>query len=36
EIDRLLGDGADRAAAIADPILAQTYEIIGMVRSRQF
>ena len=35
EIDRLLGDGADRAAAIANPILEQTYDIMGMVRSRQ-
>ncbi len=35
EIDRVLGDGADRAAAIADPILARTYDIVGMVRSRQ-
>ena len=34
EIDRLLGRGADRAAAIADPILQQTLEIVGMVRSR--
>ena len=35
EIDRILGDGADRAAAIAEPILARTYEIVGLVRSRQ-
>ena len=35
EIDRVLGKGADRAAAIADPILEQTYDIVGMVRSRQ-
>ncbi len=35
EIDRILGDGADRAAAIAEPILAKTYDIVGMVRSRQ-
>ena len=34
EIDRILGDGADRAAAIADPILAETYEKVGMLRSR--
>ncbi|HMQ92406.1 MAG TPA: tryptophan--tRNA ligase [Amaricoccus sp.] len=34
EIDRILGDGADRAAAIAEPILARTYEIVGLVRSR--
>jgi tryptophanyl-tRNA synthetase len=32
EIDRLLGRGAERAAAIAAPILARTYEIVGMVR----
>ena len=35
EIDRILGDGADRAAAIAEPILARSYEIVGLVRSRQ-
>jgi tryptophanyl-tRNA synthetase len=35
EIDRVLGDGADRAAAIAEPILADTYDILGMVRSRR-
>ena len=34
EIDRLLGRGAERAAAIADPILARTLEITGMIRSR--
>ncbi|MEO1538764.1 MAG: tryptophan--tRNA ligase [Pseudomonadota bacterium] len=34
EIDRILGDGAERAAAIADPILSRTYEIVGMLRSR--
>ena len=32
EIDRLLGEGAEKAAAIAAPILARTYEIVGMVR----
>jgi tryptophanyl-tRNA synthetase len=32
EIDRLLGRGADKAAAIAEPILARTYEIVGLVR----
>ena len=31
EIDRILADGADRARAIAAPILKKTYEIIGMV-----
>ncbi len=35
EIDRLLGDGANRAAAIATPILEHTFEIMGMVRSRE-
>ncbi|MFN3936212.1 MAG: tryptophan--tRNA ligase [Gemmobacter sp.] len=34
EIDRILGRGADRADAIARPILARTYDIVGMVRSR--
>ncbi|MEZ5777875.1 MAG: tryptophan--tRNA ligase [Paracoccaceae bacterium] len=34
EIDRILGDGADRAAAIATPILEKTYDIVGMIRSR--
>jgi len=31
EIDRILGHGAQRARAIAGPILARTYEIAGMV-----
>jgi tryptophanyl-tRNA synthetase len=35
EIDRILGDGADRAEAIAAPILAQTKDIVGMIRSRR-
>jgi tryptophanyl-tRNA synthetase len=34
EIDRILGRGADRADAIARPIVAQAFEIVGMVRSR--
>ena len=34
EIDRILGQGADRADAIARPILARTRDIIGMIRSR--
>ncbi|MGB3315336.1 MAG: tryptophan--tRNA ligase [Albidovulum sp.] len=34
EIDRILGDGADRADAIARPILDATYDIVGMIRSR--
>ncbi|MHA3916632.1 tryptophan--tRNA ligase [Halovulum sp. GXIMD14793] len=32
EIERILGDGAERAAAIADPILERTYDILGFVR----
>lgn len=35
EIDRLLGRGAERAEAIARPIMDQTYGILGMVRSRR-
>ncbi|MCU9849212.1 tryptophan--tRNA ligase [Defluviimonas sp. WL0024] len=35
EIDRILGDGAARANAIAEPILAQTYDIVGLIRSRR-
>ncbi|MDQ7071358.1 MAG: tryptophan--tRNA ligase [Rhodobacterales bacterium] len=31
EIDRILADGAMRARAIAAPILAKTYDIVGMV-----
>ncbi len=34
EIDRVLGDGADRAAALAEPILAETYARVGLLRSR--
>ncbi|MGR3414258.1 tryptophan--tRNA ligase [Pseudooceanicola nanhaiensis] len=33
EIDRILGDGAARARNIAAPILAKTYEIVGLLRS---
>lgn len=33
EIDRILGDGAERASAIAEPILRKTYDIVGMLRS---
>ena len=33
EIDRILGRGAERARAIAAPILERTYDIVGMVRS---
>lgn len=32
EIDRILAKGADKARAIATPILEQTYDIVGMVR----
>jgi len=31
EIDRILADGADRARAIAAPIIKRTYDIVGMV-----
>ena len=33
EIDRILAQGAARADAIARPILARTYDIVGMVRA---
>lgn len=33
EIDRILGRGAERAREIAAPILDQTYDIVGMLRS---
>jgi tryptophanyl-tRNA synthetase len=33
EIDRILDDGAARAHAIADPILAMTKDIVGFIRS---
>jgi tryptophanyl-tRNA synthetase len=33
EIDRILADGTARAHAIADPILAQTKDIVGFIRS---
>ncbi len=32
EIDRILRAGSERARAIAAPILARTYEIVGLVR----
>ena len=35
EIDRILGDGADRADTIAQPILSRTLDITGMIRSRR-
>lgn len=34
EIDRIIGDGAGRASEIAAPILAKTYDIVGLIRSR--
>lgn len=34
EIDRILGQGADRAEEIATPILDRTKEIMGLLRSR--
>ena len=33
EIDRILAEGAARAHAIADPILAKTKDIVGFIRS---
>ena len=35
EIDRILGEGADRADALARPIVDQVYDIVGMIRSRR-
>ncbi|MEM6340508.1 MAG: tryptophan--tRNA ligase, partial [Pseudomonadota bacterium] len=32
EIDRILARGAEQAREITVPILAKTYEIVGMVR----
>jgi tryptophanyl-tRNA synthetase len=34
EIDRILGDGANRAAAIAEPVLDDVKDIVGLIRSR--
>ena len=34
-IDRILGQGADRAEAIARPIVDRVYDITGMIRSRR-
>ena len=31
EIDKILADGSQKAAEIAEPILKQTYEIVGYV-----
>ena len=33
EIDRVLGKGAERANAIAEPILKDVYDIVGMIKS---
>lgn len=33
EIDRILGDGSERARAIAEPILKKTYDLVGLLRS---
>ena len=33
EIDRILGEGSVKAREIAEPILRQTYDIVGMLRS---
>ncbi len=35
EIDRILGQGATRAEAIARPIVDQVYDIVGMIRQRR-
>ena len=32
EIDRKLAQGAEKARAIAAPILAKTYDIVGLLR----
>ena len=34
-IDGVLGDGAERAAAIADPILADVKDVVGLLASRR-
>lgn len=34
EIDRILADGADRAAALAAPILAEVYDTVGLLGRR--
>ena len=34
ELDRLLADGADKAAALAAPTLAEAYEAVGLSRQR--
>jgi tryptophanyl-tRNA synthetase len=32
EIDAILRNGAERARAIAAPVLKKTYDIVGMIR----
>jgi tryptophanyl-tRNA synthetase len=34
QIDKILGNGAAKAAKIANPILEQTYDIVGLIRSK--
>ncbi len=34
EIDRILATGAEKAEAVAQPILEKTYDIVGLVRGR--
>jgi tryptophanyl-tRNA synthetase len=34
EIDRIIAGGAEKAAAIANPILNRTFDIVGMIRAR--
>ncbi|MEM9717484.1 MAG: tryptophan--tRNA ligase, partial [Pseudomonadota bacterium] len=33
EVDRILGDGAARADAIAAPVLKEVYETVGLIQS---
>ncbi|MGM0584310.1 MAG: tryptophan--tRNA ligase [Pseudomonadota bacterium] len=35
EIDRILADGAERAAAIAGPVIEETYDKVGLLRTRR-
>jgi len=35
EIDRILATGAEKARAIAEPILQQTYDIVGLLRPQR-
>ena len=34
ELDRILGGGAERAASVAGPVLQNTYDIVGLLRTR--